>query len=107
MKKKLSSTKGGAKKTKKVMQVKRAKAKKAKKGTKPLVIDRAKIKDLRVSEAEGGRRDAATVANSTGIAVVEPHRGDANARLAVVEPHVSRPNARLAVVEPHRPPPRA
>jgi len=84
MKAKASSAKGGTKKTK------------------PLVISRAKIKDLRVSEAEAGRRDASTRANKAGIAVVEPHRPGASTRLAVVEPHVPGAKTRLARVEPHR-----
>jgi hypothetical protein len=96
MKAKASSTEGGSKNTK-------ANPKKA---TKPLVISGAKIKDLRVSEAEAGRRDASTLANKAGIAVVEPHKSGANTRLAVVEPHVPGTKARLARVEPHRPPAR-
>jgi hypothetical protein len=94
MVKKASSAKGGTKKTK-------ASPKKA---TKPLVISRAKVKDLRVSEAEAGRRDASTRANKAGIAVVEPHRPGASTRLAVVEPHIPGAKTRLARVEPHRPP---
>jgi hypothetical protein len=94
MKKKASSTKGGTKKTK---------AKPAKKATKPLVISRAKIKDLRVSEAEAGRRGASTVGKPAGTALVEPHKSGANTRLARVEPHRSGANARLARVEPHTP----
>lgn len=93
MKEKASSTKGGTKKAKS----------NPKKATKPLVISRAKVKDLRVSEAEAGRRDASTRANKAGIAVVEPHRPGASSRVAVVEPHVPGAKTRLARVEPHRP----